>query len=118
MSGTSKILIIDDEIDLCFLLKDYFVRTGFDVWVAHSLSEGKTMMDLHQPAILFLDNNLPDGTGWSYAPVLAAGNPGMFIVFMGSMNTKLPEMPAGADYQVLTKPIGIADLNKQFAKFR
>lgn len=118
MSDSTLILIIDDEIDLCFLLKDYLTRMNFQVLVAHSLAEGRTLLDQHHPAILFIDNNLPDGTGWNFASEVAAANPGIKMMLIGAMNAIVPEMPANADFQVLPKPIGLAELDSQFARFR
>ncbi len=72
MPGIKKVLIVDDEIDLCLLLKDYFTRKkNYEVILSHSLLEGKSLVGTVKPDILFLDNNLPDGTGWSIAPEFA-----------------------------------------------
>ena len=71
MSDGRKILIIDDETDLCLLLKEYFVRKNYEVIVSHTLQEGKVLLTENKPDILFLDNNLPDGIGWTEAPLFA-----------------------------------------------
>ena len=118
MPGTRKILIIDDEIDLCFLLKDYFIRMNFEVRVAHSLAEGTALLVSQKPAVLFIDNNLPDGSGWNYASEVAANNPDICFILFGAMGVKVPEMPVDSDFKVLIKPVSIADLDKQFMKFR
>ncbi len=116
MSG-KKILIIDDETDLCLLLKEYFLRKSYDVIIAHTLQEGKMLLDSYKPDILFLDNNLPDGTGWSQAPLFAANFPATYIVMVSAFHPSVPVMPLDAKYRVIEKPIGLADLNKQFASF-
>ena len=56
-----KVLIIDDEKDLCLLIKAYLSRKNCDVHTAYTLSEGLMQVDQFLPDILFLDNNLPDG---------------------------------------------------------
>lgn len=35
-----KVLIIDDEVDFCLLLKGYFLRKKGEVYIYHTLSEG------------------------------------------------------------------------------
>lgn len=115
MSKRRKILIIDDEIDLCILLREYFVRKKYEVTVAHTLNDGKVLLNKEHPNILFLDNNLPDGTGWGNAPFIAADYPGMYIVLISAFHPLVPKMPAHSKFRAIEKPIGFADLEKQFA---
>ena len=117
MSDGKKILIIDDETDLCLLLKEYFLRKSYNVVISHTLKEGKVLLDSYRPDILFLDNNLPDGTGWQDAPSFATNFPATYIVLVSAFHPSVPEMPENAQYRVIEKPISMADLNKQFAAF-
>lgn len=107
-----KILIIDDEIDLCVLLKSYFVKKDYEVIFAHSLTEGFQLLQHYRPNILFLDNNLPDGTGWNLAPQIASQYPEMQINMISGFHPTLPVMPAKASYNVFEKPISFSDLDK------
>ena len=116
MEDRKKILIIDDEIDLCLLLKDYFVRKSYDVAVVHTLEEGKKLLYDMKPDILFLDNNLPDGTGWSNAQKIAVDLPLIYIILISAFHPQQPAMPAKANYRAIEKPISLADLDKQFAE--
>jgi two-component system response regulator PilR (NtrC family) len=59
------ILIIDDESDLCSLLKMALVRDDYHVECAYSLLEAEKKLKDH-PSVVVLDNNLPDGTGLEY----------------------------------------------------
>ena len=114
MYNGKKVLIIEDETDLCLLLKDYFVRKNYLVSVAHTLKEGKVFLNTILPDILFLDNNLPDGIGWAMAPNIAADYPSTHIVLISGFHPTVPEMPANAKFQTIEKPISMAYLNKQF----
>ena len=114
MPVSKKVLIIDDEMDLCHLLKEYFLRKNYEVNVAHTLKEGKELLVADHPDILFLDNNLPDGVGWNIAPVIAADYPAMYIVLVSAFHPSTPLMPANAKFQTIEKPISLADLNRQF----
>jgi DNA-binding response OmpR family regulator len=117
MPDNKMILIIDDEIDLCLLLKEYFVRKNYEVVVAHTLNQGIAFLNTYHPNILFLDNNLPDGTGWSAAPGIAADFQDMYIVLISAFHPPVPAMPAHARFQTLEKPIGFTELDKQFSQF-
>ena len=115
MPFEKKILIIDDETDLCLLLKDYFTRKHYEVFVCHTLSEGKIAFEDLTPDILFLDNNLPDGIGWSIAPEIAQAHPSTYIILFSAFHPELPVMPTDALFRVLEKPISLNELDKQFA---
>ncbi len=117
MSDGKKILIIDDETDLCLLLKEYFLRKKYEVTISHSLSEGKDFLNKNTPDILFLDNNLPDGIGWPEAPSISATYPATYIVLVSAFHPSLPVMPPNAKYRVIEKPITMADLDIQFSGF-
>ena len=38
MSQKKKVLIIDDEVDLCLLLKTYLNRRNYEVYCSHTLT--------------------------------------------------------------------------------
>ena len=109
-----KVLIIDDEIDLCLLLKSYFQRVGHSVSISNSLEDGMRTIDEVQPDILFLDNNLSDGLGWKMAPAIILRHPDMEIYFISAYHPNVPAMPESARFHVIEKPISFADLDRHF----
>lgn len=58
-----KILLVDDEIELANMIKEYLLNEGFDVHVEHTLEEGKDFFDSNSFSAVILDINLPDGSG-------------------------------------------------------
>ncbi|RYD58144.1 MAG: response regulator [Sphingobacteriales bacterium] len=116
MHDRKKVLIIDDEIDLCLLLKGYFLRKNYEVYLSHTLTEGVSFMKTLQPDIVFLDNNLPDGLGWGMAPQLAAQYPSTYINLISAFHPVKPEMPANARFSVIEKPISLTDLDRQLSE--
>lgn len=104
-----KILIIDDETDLCLLLESYFTRKNYEVHSAHSLAEGTKQVELLHPDILFLDNNLPDGIGWNKVEQFIHVNPALRLFLMSGYPPTFPSIP-GFSYEVLIKPISFSDL--------
>lgn len=58
-----RILILDDEIDICFLLGNLLKKENAFVKSIHSIESFNTI-DLNEFQILFIDNNLQDGSGF------------------------------------------------------
>lgn len=114
MRSDKAILIIDDEIDLCLLLKEFFVRRNFSVRIANTVTEGMACLSDFEPNILLLDYNLADGVGWEQAPKIAAHYPEIFIVLMSAYNSTPPIMPPHANFEIIEKPVSAAALSKHF----
>lgn len=111
MTYKKKILIVDDEPDLCLLLKSYFIKKDYEVISASTLQEGIAQMKVFIPDILFLDNNLPDGIGWNKVESFLQVNPALRLFLMSGYPPTFPDNP-GFSYEVLTKPISFVDLEK------
>jgi two-component system, OmpR family, response regulator len=73
--GKKKVVIIDDEQDLCHLLKTYLSDLDCEVHYAHTLDSGFDILHKVKPDVIFMDNNLPDGLGWDTVPRLNASFP-------------------------------------------
>ena len=100
-------VIIDDEVDLRQLVAAFFRKRGWTVHEFGTLTEGLNGIETHEPAILFLDNNLPDGIGWEKAPQLASRFPDMQMNLISGYHPTPPSMPTGAHCQVLEKPFSL-----------
>ena len=59
----SKILIIDDDPEICDILSKKFTRMDHDVNCSYTLREGLEKISSGELDIVFLDVNLPDGNG-------------------------------------------------------
>ena len=110
MSDRKKVLIIDDEVDLCLLLKAYLNRRNYEVYYSHTLKEGLSQFNQIQPDILFLDNNLPDGTGWEKALLLLEQYPDLQVHLISAYQASTPEKAASA-FKVWEKPLTLKDLD-------
>ena len=79
-SSRIKILIIDDEEDLCFLLTSMLKAQGFDCLSRHSLHEGMLAIEQEKPDWIVVDNDLPDGRGWESTDDILKMAPGSKII--------------------------------------
>lgn len=111
MNPLKKILIVDDEEDLCLLLKIYFTRKKYQVAIANTLKEGLKQLENWNPDILFLDNNLPDGLGWEKAPQLLDSYPDLTIHLISAFHPNVPDHIAKERLNVIEKPFSQQQLN-------
>lgn len=77
-----KALIIDDEIDICYLLSSILRTKNLDVNYVNSLSEATVALGTQSPEIIFLDNHLPDGLGVDFITQLKNSHPDTKIIML------------------------------------
>jgi len=106
-----KILIIDDEVDFCIIMKGYFERKDFEVHLAYTLQRGLFQLDEKKPDILFLDNNLPDGQGWQYVEQIVEKNPHLIVYLVSAHQSKSSFSSPNKNIIVWEKPISLQLLN-------
>ena len=72
-TGLKKILIIDDEMDICNFSKRVLDRTGkFETLVSQDSEEGLNIARKDKPDLILLDINMPKMDGGAVAQELAA----------------------------------------------
>ena len=59
----ANILIIDDDANMCNVLKQFVVRMGHHVVTKNTIDNGLIEARTHSYDVVFLDVNLPDGNG-------------------------------------------------------
>jgi DNA-binding response OmpR family regulator len=109
MTANKKILIIDDEEDIRFLLKRFLSAHNFEVAEAENLKQGFEMDAKNEPSIIILDVNLPDGNGIHYARQFK--KQGRLLIFISADNDQLTQdyKKHGAD-AFLRKPFNANEL--------
>lgn len=74
MSGVGKlrkrILIVDDDKDLSFIIGEMLEEHDYEVTCAYSIEESYEAMEKASFHLILLDINLPDGTGFEYCKEL------------------------------------------------
>ncbi len=105
-----KVLIIDDERDLCVLLKAYLVPLQYEVHLAYTLKDGIQKLEGISPDIIFLDNNLPDGLGWDKVEYIRANFPKSAINLMSAYRGFPQELDNISSVKFLEKPISLGSL--------
>ena len=63
----TRVLVVDDERDICHLLSAMLGRGGMHCTSAYSLADAHERLAKENFAVVFLDIYLPDGKGYSLA---------------------------------------------------
>ena len=107
----SKILVVDDDIELCNLLRQYLQKQGFDV---DTVEDGKTMdsyLENSSPDLIILDLMLPGEDGLSIAKRLYINMqiPLIMLSACGEEVDRIIGLEVGAD-DYLAKPFNPREL--------
>ncbi|GAA4334028.1 response regulator [Flaviaesturariibacter amylovorans] len=109
-----KVLIIDDEVDLCLLMKSYFLRKNYEVHIAHTLADGVHRLEEITPDYLFIDYNLPDGLGWDKLPDFYRKHPAIHYHLISAFRPTIPPDLDSAKLTIWEKPISLKALDNFF----
>jgi two-component system, OmpR family, response regulator len=112
--GQLKVLIVDDELDICYLLSGVMRQRNFRAGFVTSLSDASIALRSDTPSLLFLDNRLPDGYGLDFIPYVKRNYPEIKIVMItahDSLSDKTRAFAGGADL-FISKPLNRDLVNK------
>jgi DNA-binding NtrC family response regulator len=89
LSNTSgeRALIVDDEIDICYLLSGILRQKKLRTSYVNSLSDAQNALKTETPSIIFLDNNLPDGKGIDFIGTIKKLYPATKVVMITAFDT-------------------------------
>jgi DNA-binding response OmpR family regulator len=111
-----KILIVDDEMDYCLIMKSYFQSKGYEVFLAFTLKEGLKKLEEMEPEILVLDNNLPDGQGWDCIDSIIEQFPSLKIYLISAYRQKSDVLHTIPNVTIWEKPISLSLLDTTFQR--
>lgn len=114
-----KLLIIDDEKEVCIFLQDFFEEKDFEVSAAHSGLQAIQQIPLLKPDLILLDVRMPGMDGLQVLEEIKQLKINSKIIMM--TGAKEPEtiekaMRLGAHYY-LTKPFSLQLLSQQIDQF-
>lgn len=108
-----KVLIIEDEGDLCLLLNILLEGKGMEVEHVQSLAKAEEYLLQEKPSLILLDNRLPDGFGIDFLPFLKEKHPAVKVIMISGVDAAAQDvaMENGAD-AFLEKPFTKAKLHQ------
>ncbi len=108
-----KVLVVDDEPDICNLIKDILEDEGFDVSIANDAAEARKAIRETNPVLVLLDIWMPDTDGitllkeWKQNESFSS--PVIIMSGHGTVETAVEATRLGA-YDFLEKPLSMPKL--------
>jgi two-component system response regulator HydG len=102
-----KIVVVDDEADICFLLKRFLSKNDFIVETAQNGKDGLALIESISPDLVMTDFRLGDITGTELLTAIKAKRPHVpVLIITGYSDIKIAVnvMKLGA-YDYITKPL-------------
>jgi len=108
-----KILVVDDEPDICVLIKEILEDEGFQVTIAETGAQARVAIEKTKPILVLLDIWMPDIDGISLLKEWTVSESFTTPVIMmsghGTVETAVEATRLGA-YDFLEKPLSMAKL--------
>ncbi|MFQ5660197.1 MAG: sigma-54-dependent transcriptional regulator [Gammaproteobacteria bacterium] len=110
---TANILVVDDEPDICALVKEILEDEGFEVSIAENSAQARSFKQEGKPDLVLLDIWMPDIDGISLLKEWSeSGKTDAPVIMMsghGTVETAVEATRLGA-YDFLEKPLSLAKL--------
>ncbi|TDW96227.1 response regulator transcription factor [Dinghuibacter silviterrae] len=112
-----RILIVEDEVELCRSIVTYLKRENYVCDTADKVSTGLDMIDAFDYDCIILDISLPDGTGFRILKELKINHrtDGVIVISAkDSLDDRVTGLNLGAD-DYLPKPFHLSELNARIS---
>lgn len=109
--ANEKILVVDDDKNICELLRLYLVKEGYSVTMAHDGEAALTDFDKLHPDLVLLDVMMPVMDGWEVCRKIRAkdNTPIIMLTAKGETYDKVLGLELGADDYVV-KPFDAKEI--------
>ena len=108
----TKLLVVDDDPNICDMLKLYFVNEGYNVKTANDGMEGLAYFKAFEPDLVLLDIMMPKKDGWQVCREIReiSSKPVIMITAKGEVFDKVLGLELGAD-DFIVKPFDMKELS-------
>ncbi len=110
----ARILIVDDEPDICELLEITLRRMKLDVQTSQSVREAQRALQIERFDLVVTDMQLPDGNGMELVQYIQKQHPNLpvaVITAFGSIDMATAALKAGA-FDFVSKPVDLPRLRE------
>ena len=104
-SKAKNVLIVEDEGDMCLLINILLTGKGMQLDHVKTLAKAAEYLQQNKPAVIILDNKLPDGLGMDFIPLIKKTHPALKVIMISGFDKAAADVALenGAD-TYLSKP--------------
>jgi len=109
-----KLLVVDDEADICDFVRKFFKERHFNVFVAHNGESALSILSKERPKILLLDIKMPGMNGMETLKAIRERGDDVKVIMITAINDTATAQQAkkcGAE-EYITKPLILEQLEK------
>ncbi len=108
----TKLLVVDDDLNICDMLRLYFENEGYAVKTACDGAEGIHFFKIFEPDLVLLDIMMPKKDGWQVCREIReiSQKPVIMITAKGEVFDKVLGLELGAD-DFIVKPFDMKELS-------
>ncbi len=108
----TKILVIDDDTNICEMMRVYLENEGYEVKIANDGAEGVAYFKMYEPDLVLLDLMLPRKDGWQVCREIReiSNKPIIMVTAKGEVFDKVLGFELGAD-DFMVKPLEMKELS-------
>ncbi len=109
--ATEKILVVDDDLNICELLRLYLTKEGYDVVIANDGVSAVSTFQEESPSLILLDIMLPKLDGWQVCREIRkfSETPIIMLTAKGEVFDRVLGLELGADDYVV-KPFDTKEI--------
>jgi len=108
---TRKFLVVEDQGEISLVLEMILSERNFKLDHVNNLLDADAYLETHKPAVILLDNKLPDGFGVDFISYVKKKYPAIKIIMISGFSTARDvAMANGADF-FLDKPFSLEGIN-------
>ena len=110
----TKLLVVDDDANICDMLKLYFENEGYDVKTVNDGVEGVNFFKMFEPDLVLLDIMLPKKDGYQVCREIreVSSKPIIMVTAKGEIIDKVLGLELGAD-DFVVKPFDMKELSSR-----
>lgn len=109
-----RLLVVDDEMDVCDFVRNFFKERSFEVSVAYNGQEALEVVEMKKPHIIILDMRMPVMDGMSVLKELRKANSDSKVIVVTAVEdpSKAEEAKKLGVVEYITKPILLEQLER------
>ncbi len=107
MTAPRRILVVDDEINICNALRRSLRKEGYEILVANEPAQALELLKTEKVDLVLSDHLMPNMTGLEFLSVVRDRHPNSVRILLtghADMDTAIKAINDGQVYRFLTKP--------------